>query len=522
MPSITDLSPSRAAIGATVTITGTGLRSTTAVRFAGSPAAFRIVSSNELSVTVPRTARTGPVEVQNPTGTATSPDPFTVEPNIVLILTDDQRFDELAHMPTVQSTLVDKGVTFHNGFVVNSLCCPSRSTILTGEYSHSTGVYKNSPPNGGFETFTQSGDDRSTIATWLHDAGYRTALIGKYLNGYTPDQASYVPPGWSAWDALTLENLGGDGEGSQGYFDYSLSVDGTLETHGTAPSDYSTDVLASDATEFIRSTPTGQPLFLFFAPRAPHAPATPRPGDARACSDLAPNRPPNYNEANVSDKPSYIASLPTWTSALADREDAFWQRQCQSLYAVDDAVGSIVSALSTTGRLNDTLILFASDNGLAFGEHRWKAKEVPYEESIRVPIVARFDRLTHKTPSVSNDFVLNLDFAPTFAAAAAVEAPGAEGMSFLPLLDGTASTWRKDFLVEFADGPALVPGFCAVRNTRYLYVEYSTGEQELYDLQRDPYELANKASASAYQGVRQTLYARMLKLCSPPPPGFTP
>jgi arylsulfatase A-like enzyme len=301
-----------------------------------------------------------------------------------------------------------------------------------------------------------------------------------------------------------------------------MSIDGAPASYGSTNADYSTDVLASDATNFIKSTPSNKPLFLFFAPRAPHAPATVGPGNANTCPNLAPNRPPNYNEPVVVDKPAYIQNIPLWSDGLAARQDAFWLRQCQSLVSVDQAVGNIVSALSQAKRLSNTLILFASDNGLAFGEHRWQGKIVPYEESIRIPIIVRYDPLIRQGGATNNDFVLNLDFAPTFAAAAGVNAPGAEGKSFLPLLDGSATSWRNDFLIEFADGPARVPGFCAVRNAQYLYAKYSTGEEELYPLHSDPYETLNRAYKPAYAAARAEMYKRMLQLCSPPPPGYTP
>jgi N-acetylglucosamine-6-sulfatase len=148
---------------------------------------------------------------------------------------------------------------------------------------------------------------------------------------------------------------------------------------------------------------------------------------------------------------------------------------------------------------------------------------VPYEESIRVPMIVRYDPVTQQTARTDAHFLLNVDFAPTFAAAAGVSAPGAEGANFLPLLGGNASGWRTNFLIEHANATKVqVPAYCAVRNQRYLYVKYETGEQELYDLRNDPYELQNQASNPTYSSVRSTLYARMVKLCTPPPPGFTP
>ena len=448
-------------------------------------------------------------------------------PNIVLILTDDQRWDELTHMPTVESQLVGKGVDFTNGFVVDPLCCPSRTTILTGKYSHSTGIYWNDPPHGGFPDFRH--EEGSTIATWLHAAGYRTALVGKYLNGYQPKYVGHVPPGWDVWRAMALA---GRGDGKGGYYNYVMSENGRRVRFGGAPSDYSTTVLSRFATRFITSTPASQPVFLYYAPRAPHVPATPAPRYRHACWNLPPLRPPSYNQANVSDMPAYVRGIPRMSARRSARIDALHLRHCQTLLSVDDSVKAILGALRRTGRLSDTLVVFASDNGLLLGEHRLTGKVVPYEESIRVPIVVRFDPITHFTPRVDTHLVLNLDFAETFAEAAGVSAPGAEGRSLIPLLENPDIPWRKEFLVEHwepanprADDSEAMhprPPYCAVRTTTYMYVKYSTGEQELYDVQRDPYELHNLAHVPADRGLLRRLHAQMVKLCNPPPPGFTP
>jgi N-acetylglucosamine-6-sulfatase len=199
-------------------------------------------------------------------------------PDVLLILTDDQRWDQLSHMPTVQSELVGKGMRFDQAFVVNSLCCPSRTTILTGRYSHNTGVYKNQMPYGGFSAFKR-GKDANTLPVWLDQAGYQTALVGKYMNGYNDKHAFYEPPGWDEWQALTtLDKLGRD------YYHYTIAENKQLTTYGTAgtidQADYMTDVLADRAEAFIRSTPTTTPMFLAFWPwgartsPAPRRPAT--------------------------------------------------------------------------------------------------------------------------------------------------------------------------------------------------------------------------------------------------------
>jgi arylsulfatase A-like enzyme len=433
----------------------------------------------------------------------TSPAVQSNEPSIVFILTDDQRWDTLDGMPIVRRELGARGVTFSNAFVSDPLCCPSRATILTGQHAHSTGVWQNIGPNGGFEAFKQ---DHSTMATWLRDAGYRTALFGKYLNRY---EGTYVPPGWEKWEAIA-----GSVDPYDLYYNYTLNVDGVLEKRGSGGGDYSTDVLADDAVDFIRETPGS--LFVYFAPFAPHTPARPAPRDMEKIPELRPFRPPSFDEPDVTDKPQWVRDLDRFTPAQQAKIDALRPKTYASLLAVDQAVGRIVDALKETGRLENTLIVFTSDNGFLWGEHRFFNKAVPYEEAIRVPLVVRYDRLIDR-PRVDSRLVVNTDFAPTFAEFAGVEAPRAEGMSFLPLLSDAAASWRTDFLVEHAN-LLRVPSLCAVRSERFMYVHYVTDEEELYDLENDPYQLANAAEDPRYSDVLAGLRAREKELCNPPPP----
>ncbi|MFL5798131.1 MAG: sulfatase [Actinomycetota bacterium] len=428
--------------------------------------------------------------------------------DIVLILTDDQRFDSLWSMPNVQSLLVDHGVTFSNAFVVNSLCCPSRSSILTGNYSHTTGVYANSGAHGGFGAF----HDRSTIATWLHDGGYDTGLVGKYLNAYP---GGYVPPGWDRWNAFVMEPPRGGY-----YYDYTLTSGTRTRDYGDNPEDYSTGVLANRAVRFIDSAKG--PMFLYFAPWAPHGPPVAPPGAQGEFGKVAPFRPPNFNEADVSDKPRYIRDLrPLDEQRIADL-DAFGRGQYQALRGVDRAVGRIVAALRATGRLDHTMIAFMSDNGLAWGEHRWQNKQAPYEESIRVPLVISYPPLT-STPTTVPQMALNIDLAPTFARLAGVTPDSPDGRSLLPLLRGRPQGWRSSFLVEHAEVPSrlTVPSYCAVRTTHSVYVVYTTGEREYYDLDTDPYELNNLAGDPSSAEAIAALAPRLHQLCDPAPLGMT-
>ena len=426
-------------------------------------------------------------------------------PSVLVILTDDQRWDGMSRMPIVRRELVDHGVTFANAFVSNSLCCPSRTSILTGDYSHTDRVYREIPPYGRFEWL----DDRSTVATWLHGAGYTTGLFGKYIDGYqTPGLRGYVPPGWDRWVAFLHST----------YYHYRLSVDGKVSGHGYSPRDYSTDVLTQQAVSFIHDTKG--PLFVYFAPAAPHAPAIPAPRDVGAFSSMKPWRPPSYDEADVSDKPSYIRSLPRFTGADVAAEDAFRRDQYASLLSVDRSVGRLLRALADTGRLSNTLIVFTSDNGISWGEHRWVKKEVPYEESIRVPLVIRYDPVV-RAPRTDEHLVVNIDLAPTIADVTGAGRPRVDGRSLLPLLRSSRAPWRRDFLIEHMRGTNDVPTYCGVRTEHAVYVRYATGEEELYDLRRDPYELSNLAEDPADAATLDALRRRLDQLCVPPPPGMT-
>lgn len=520
--SISGFTPTVGYRGATVRVEGSGFSDVTDARFGVTPATFSVVSDSVLVATIPAGARSGPLSLQSPRGSIASADAFTVQADVVLILTDDQRWDAL-EFSTLQSEMIAKGTTFSQAFVPNPMCCPSRVSILTGRYSHATDVYKNRPPHGGFETFTGDGSDSSTMATWLRSAGYTTGFVGKYLNGYGVGDTDYVPPGWDRWVAMALAGaLSGD---TGGYYDYTLSVDGVEVPHGSAAADYSTDVLAGYATDFIADAPPQTPLLLYFAPRAPHKPAKVATRHTTEFSQLAPLDSPSLNEADVSDKPSYIRSLPSLSSSQMSNHQAVRRRHYRALLAVDEALAAIIHQLQENDRLQDTMIVFMSDNGLAFGEHRWNGKEVPYEESIRVPLIVRYDALSGEAAATEDQMVLNVDIAPTFAELAGVAATGAQGQSLLGILDGSVTTWRTDFLLEHARTSAnnvVVPAYCGVRTTSAKYVRYSDGQEELYDLIADPFEMQNVAASPEYAAEKASLLQRTRELCVPTPPKYAP
>ncbi|HSL12417.1 MAG TPA: sulfatase [Actinomycetota bacterium] len=434
-----------------------------------------------------------PVRAQVDAGTAHG------RPDVIVILTDDQRWDTLGDMPVVERALVGHGVTFENAFVTNPLCCPSRASLLTGLYSHNTGVYRQAPPYGGFASF----DDRSTLATWLDDAGYSTAFVGKYIDaGQSSHLAGYVPPGWDGWTAFVHAE----------YYGYELSVNGSIQHRGDEPHDYSTDVLAARAVDFLRAT--DDPAFLLLAVAAPHAPALPAPRHAGVpVREWIPA--PAFDEADVSDKPPWVRRLRRIGDRARAGLAALYQAQLRSLLAVDDAVAAVIRAQRERGRLHDTVFVFTSDNGLLFGEHRWVKKEAPYDESIRVPMVIRYDRVT--SARVEPRMALNIDLAPTLADLAGVEPPDTDGTTLRPLLDGRADVaWRDRFLIEHLEGANQVTTYCAVRSERWLFVRYRDGFEEVYDVTADPFQLRNVADEVPDR--RHGLAPSLQRLCDPEPP----
>ena len=427
----------------------------------------------------------------------------TVErPNIVLILTDDQRFDTLKVMPNVRA-LAEDGMTLRRAIVTDPLCCPSRATILTGRFAHTTGVYANQGTNGGWPAFQASEED--TIATALDAAGYRTALIGKYINNYVGDDV-YVPPGWDRWAAFA------DFDGA--YYDYEMLVNNRgIVSHGSSPNDYSTDVIRRLSTGFVRNTPTDTPLFLYAAPFAPHGPATAAPRDEGAFASTPVALNPAVNESDVSDKPAHIRARDRGSSAVVRRE---FRDQWESLLAVDQLVGRLVEVLTDTGRIDDTLFIFTSDNGFSNQEHRWIGKDVPYEVSIRVPMVISFPG-TIPADTVSNALVSNVDLAPTIADFAGASLT-ADGVSLRPLLTDTASSARESILLEHFER-VTVPTYCGVRTPSFMFVHYATGEEELYDLGDDPWQLRNVVASRPKKAME--LRSLTESLCQPTPPDFS-
>lgn len=477
----------------------------------------------------------------------------STRPNIVFILTDDLGLTtyDPARFPVLHDLMATQGVTFSHFMVDDSLCCPSRASILRGQYVHNHGVQENGAPNGGFERFHALGDEKSTVGTWLHAAGYRTALFGKYLNGYPATvPARYVPPGWDEWASPSRGNPYSE-------YHYELNESGKLVQYGRQAGDYLVDVLAKKSVDFIDATTGKQPFFMYVAPYVPHQPATPAPRYAAAFPEARAPRTPSFDQADLHAEPAWLRDRPKLSPAVVAYIDGLYRRRLQDMLGVEDLLRNVVAALSAKGQLQNTYIFLGSDNGFHLGQHRLPpGKQTPFDEDIRVPLWVRGPGVPKGT--TVDQLAMNIDVAPTFVAIAGAKAPSfVDGRSLLPFL-GTGSppkTWRQDVFVEHyrfassrrarapttttqpasrfkADSPdapsdpdddagynragiadaaedsaaarinlinpygVAVPSYHAIRTSRYLYVEYEDGDRQLYDLARDPYELHNVVGAA--------------------------
>ncbi|WP_433225127.1 sulfatase family protein [Microtetraspora malaysiensis] len=432
----------------------------------------------------------------------------TRPPNVVLILTDDLDSTDLQRFPNIWNLLVQQGAVFSRFFATNPWCCPSRSSILRSQYMHSHQVESNRPPTGGFPKFRTL--EESTIGTWMRSAGYRTGLLGKYLNQY-PLGASrhYIPPGWDRW-AVPVTRLYQE-------YGYALNDDGSVTQHGYTPEDYLEDVLSHKADEFVSSS-GDQPFFLYLAPVAPHQPANYAPRHADAFQDEVAPRTPSFDEQDMSAEPLWLREKPPLTPKAVRRIDELHRDRLRAMLGVDDMVGSLVSTLEQSGQLANTYIFFTSDNGFHLGQHRLHpGKTTPFEEDIRIPMVVRGPGIT--PGSTIDRLCSTVDLAPTFAELGGATPPSfAEGRSLVPILRGEDVPWRDAVLVEFFQppyAPYAAPTYSVLRTERYSYVEYGTGERQLYDLATDPYELRNVAATADPHQV-DTFSARLalLRSCS--------
>jgi N-acetylglucosamine-6-sulfatase len=434
----------------------------------------------------------------------------------VVIMTDDQTEASLATMQQVNTLLAGDGTRFDQAIDSFPLCCPSRATHLTGQYAHNHGVLHNSPPFGGFIQL----DSTNTLPVWLQNNGYRTMHVGRYLNGY---EAKYgIPPGWTDWSGLPHS-------AAFNYVTWKAFDDGVLKSYPDAehPGEYLTDFETRRGVELIdEASPGDQPFFLSLWYTAPHRggprdpddpsrPGTPSPAPRHrdAYAGVRMPRHPNFNEKSMYDKPQVVADRPRLSPEFAAGVEENWRQENEALMAVDEGVAQIVEALRRNGELDNTLIVFMSDNGFMHGEHRALAEKVlPYEESIRIPLVMRGPgvprtRLDHR-------LVGNLDVTSTILDATDT-APGRvqDGRSLLELLADPGAEWGRDILIENGNGANGVPAYRGIRTYRYLYIEHrTTGEYELYDLVKDPYQLESVDGHESYAKVQRDLASRLREL----------
>ena len=447
-----------------------------------------------------------------------------VKPNVVVVMTDDQTVEQMGALRRVRGLIGRAGTTFTRNFSTFPLCCPSRATYLTGQYSHNHGVRTSTPPAGGFYRL----DSSNALPVWLRDAGYATAHIGKYVNGYGTRDPREVPAGWEEWQGSVDPT-------TYNYFNYCLNENGRLVAYGAdprlatscpdaeqRPSAYQGDLYSDKAVDYIkRRAPAARPFFLSVAYLAPHGGG---PHDGQPCvTKPAPRhrgayagaplpQPPGFNEPDVSDKPAFIRRRPRFNRAGIASIRTDYRCRRESLLAVDEGVGAMVAALEAKGELDNTLFIFTSDNGWFQGEHRVPASKFKaYEPSVRVPALMRGPGVPRdqRVPTLTG----NIDLAATIVDAADAQPRRTlDGVSLLEVARRPLLFAGRDILLENTDSNPRHPRYSAIRTSRYKYVKHATGERELYDLLYDPYEERSLHASPRYADVRRRLAPRLARL----------
>ena len=449
-----------------------------------------------------------------------TPNPRVDKPNIVVVMTDDQTLEEMRVMTKTNALLTAQGTDFNDHLDSYPLCCPSRATFLSGQYSHNHHVTDNVPPNGGYYKF----DGTSTLPVWLRDAGYYTAMTGKYLNQYG-ERGTDTPPGWMDW-FTTID------PSTYRYNGYDVDDNGTTRHFPDGDRNYNTNVITDRAVHDIEQhAGKGQPLFLYVAPLAPHTSAP--EGAINAGEQIAVPaqkydgamqaqtlpRSPSFNQADVSKAPPFVNSLPRLTPTDVGNLTKVYQKELEALLSVDDAVVRIVDALKAAGQWDNTVLMFTSDNGLFHGEHRIKSsKNKLYDPSVRVPLVIAgpgFPRgAVITTPTA------NVDLAPTIVdLAGATPSHPLDGVSLVPIANGEDVARDRAIVLENethnVPKDPIQPGQLttrAIRTKDYFYGVSSDGFVELYDYTKDPDETNNVAGDPAYALIQAELAARWASL----------
>jgi N-acetylglucosamine-6-sulfatase len=485
---------------------------------------------------------------------APTPQAQQSRPNIVMIMADDMRKGDLRWMPKTRQLIASQGAQFANSFASYPLCCPARASFLTGEYTHNHHVWSHRPPYG-FTSF----DDDSTLPRWLRGAGYNTLFLGKYLNGYgkrpLADGSSsvrYVPPGWTEWRGSIDGGLPSDDPmngSTYRYWDMTLNVNGTLESH---QGQYSTRLIGRQSTDLIKKyAPKAEPFFLWASYVAPHhglprefddppdvtrddgkithivTPAV--PSEVRGRFDAQISRADGLpSERDVSDKPVFIRNLPPINKLEQTAMLEAARQRAEAVSVLDAQVSRTIKTLSATGELDNTIVMFTSDNGYFQGEHRMRqGKTLPYEPSLRTPLLMRGLGIPHGVTRYSP--FLTIDFAPTILdAAGAALRNSIDGQPRLGVARHGDSGWKRPVLTETGPRSTVTaaaeskpplrldsttsddkPYSVGVRTRRYLYVEHLSGEKELYDMRKDRAQVRSVVDRPVYAKDRRWL-ARIL------------
>ena len=511
--------------------------------------------------------------------------PAGERPNFVVIQTDDQTLDQLyatytppggapiPAMPNTLSLIGEKGIAFNRYYVSYPLCCPSRVSLLTGRYAHNHNVRGNVPPNGGATGFSFRQANSHNVATWLQGAGYRTIHVGKFLNGYGDepfDDGKTVPPGWSAWHSVIKADT------HHYFYGYTLNNNGTLEgpigdpgswdtrEYGVRddfgcpfaplngqPCFYETDVFTRIASEEMFGTPAEQPFYLQLDYTAPHGdfrrPAGPEPAprhyDSFAGAPYPHGPSEGFNEGNVNDKPLFIREASYLSPTETHAYRVYYQKGLESLRAIDDGVQQVVNTLGAMGRLRNTYILFTSDNGFFYGEHRLTGgKFLAYEPSTHLPLLIRGPGI--KPGTSTGELAGNIDIAPTILELAGASADKSiDGRSLVPYMVDPSLRTRRPLLFEsfvetndveaqggqpLTSPPSARPkgrsneasasivappkDYVGIRLGPYKYIEWPNGEKELYDITKDPNELNNKIRDRNFYPIRGFLHKELERL----------
>lgn len=394
-----------------------------------------------------------------------SANPTMQRPNFVLIVSDDQRYDGVgAFMPQTQKRLFDEGITFERAYITTSSCAPSRASMITGLYARNHGVHLNSKRLS-----------HASISELLQASGYSTGLVGKYLNVSNGSPA----PGYDFWVSFP---------GGSGPF---INPELFVGTERAVRPGYITYLLRDYALQFLQQAAEDKkPFFLVFAPTAPHNPATPDAEAAALYKGLPKHRPRSFNEADIKDKPSWIKQMKSLTSLRMAQIDNFRMRQLRTLWPLDRTVDQLLTKLDELNLSDNTVVMYISDNGMMWGEHRLMSKNVVYEESSRVPFAVRYSKFLKGV--VRSEVVANIDIAPTVLELAGVQSPWKmDGRSLVPLLIGESTEWRPGVVLEGWLKRDLREPFKAFHSGRFVYVENESGDKEVYDLQIDPGQLTN-------------------------------